>query len=68
MINFNIFNYNNIQNLKAISLFLRFNFSRSTDTGFAEKEYQVMLIVPGGVINTDDFSDGELTASNDVWI
>ena len=34
---------------------------------FAEKECQVMLVEPKGVVNTGDHQ-GELTAENDVWI
>ncbi len=34
---------------------------------FAERECQIMLIEPRGVVNTGDAS-GELTADNDVWI
>ena len=33
----------------------------------AEEECKVMLVEPRGVVNTGD-SEGELTASNDVWI
>ncbi|MCI1593605.1 cupin domain-containing protein [Heyndrickxia oleronia] len=34
---------------------------------FAEKECQVMLVEPKGVVNTGDHQGG-LTAENDVWI
>ena len=33
----------------------------------AETECKIMLVEPRGVVNTGD-SEGELTASNDVWI
>ena len=36
-------------------------------TPHAEEECKVMLVEPRGVVNTGD-SEGELTASNDVWI
>ena len=35
---------------------------------FAEKEAQVLLIEPKGVVNTGDGETGERTATNDVWI
>ena len=34
---------------------------------FAERECQVMIIEPAGVVNTGE-TGGELTAENDVWI
>ena len=34
---------------------------------FAENECKIMLVEPKGVINTGE-SEGEMTASNDVWI
>tara|TARA_B110000116_G_scaffold168920_1_gene145994 strand:+ start:67 stop:426 length:360 start_codon:yes stop_codon:yes gene_type:complete len=34
---------------------------------FAENECKVLLIEPRGVVNTGN-TEGELTASNDVWI
>ena len=34
---------------------------------YAEKECKVMIIEPRGVVNTGD-AEGDLTASNDVWI
>jgi mannose-6-phosphate isomerase-like protein (cupin superfamily) len=34
---------------------------------FAENECKVLLVEPRGVVNTGD-TEGELTASNDVWI
>ena len=34
---------------------------------YAENECKVMLVEPRGVVNTGN-SEGELTASNDVWI
>jgi len=34
---------------------------------FAKEECKIMLIEPRGVVNTGDV-EGELTASNDVWI
>ena len=34
---------------------------------YAENECKVMLVEPRGVVNTGD-EEGELTASNDVWI
>ena len=34
---------------------------------YAEEECKVMLVEPRGVVNTGD-SEGELTASNDVWV
>ena len=34
---------------------------------YAEEECKVMLVEPRGVVNTGD-AEGELTASNDVWI
>ena len=34
---------------------------------FADKECQVLLVEPKGVINTGE-TGGELTADNDVWI
>ena len=34
---------------------------------FAEDECKVLLVEPRGVVNTGD-TEGELTASNDVWI
>jgi mannose-6-phosphate isomerase-like protein (cupin superfamily) len=33
----------------------------------AEKECQIMLVEPRGVINTGE-ADSDLTAENDVWI
>jgi mannose-6-phosphate isomerase-like protein (cupin superfamily) len=33
----------------------------------AENECKIMLVEPRGVVNTGD-TEGELTASNDVWI
>jgi len=35
---------------------------------YAEKEVEVMLIEPKGVLNTGDGAINERTASNDVWI
>lgn len=35
---------------------------------FAEKEVEVLLIEPRGVLNTGDCEAGERTATNDVWI
>lgn len=35
---------------------------------YAEKEAQVLLIEPKGVVNTGDGASGELTATNDIWI
>jgi mannose-6-phosphate isomerase-like protein (cupin superfamily) len=34
---------------------------------FAERECQVMIIEPAGVVNTGE-TGGDLTAENDVWI
>lgn len=34
---------------------------------YAEQECKVMIIEPRGVVNTGD-TEGDLTASNDVWI
>jgi len=34
---------------------------------FAEKECQIMLVEPRGVVNTGD-TNSEMTAENDVWI
>ena len=34
---------------------------------YAEKECKVMIIEPRGIVNTGN-TDGDLTASNDVWI
>jgi len=34
---------------------------------WAENECKIMIIEPRGVVNTGD-SEGDLTASNDVWI
>ena len=34
---------------------------------YAEKECKVMIVEPRGVVNTGN-TEGELTASNDVWI
>jgi len=34
---------------------------------YAEEECKVMLVEPRGVVNTGD-AEGDLTASNDVWI
>ena len=34
---------------------------------YAEKECKIMIIEPRGVVNTGDI-EGDLTASNDVWI
>jgi len=34
---------------------------------FAENECKVLLVEPRGVVNTG-YTEGELTASNDVWI
>lgn len=34
---------------------------------FAEKECQILVIEPKGVVNTGE-NNGELTAENDVWI
>ena len=34
---------------------------------YAEEECKVMIIEPRGVVNTGDI-EGDLTASNDVWI
>ena len=34
---------------------------------YAEEECKVMLVEPRGVVNTGD-AEGELTASDDVWI
>ena len=34
---------------------------------YAEEECKVMIIEPRGVVNTGD-TEGDLTASNDVWI
>jgi hypothetical protein len=33
----------------------------------AEKECQIMLVEPRGVVNTGE-ADSDLTAENDVWI
>jgi len=35
---------------------------------YAEKEVQLMLIEPRGVVNTGDGESSEITAENDVWI
>lgn len=35
---------------------------------YAEKEVEVMLIEPKGVLNTGDGETSERTATNDVWI
>ncbi len=35
---------------------------------YAEKEVEVLLIEPKGVLNTGDGEVGERTATNDVWI
>lgn len=35
---------------------------------YAEKEVEVMLIEPRGVLNTGDGETSERTATNDVWI
>lgn len=35
---------------------------------YAEKEVQLMLIEPRGVVNTGDEKASEITAENDVWI
>jgi len=35
---------------------------------YAEKEVEVMLIEPKGVLNTGDGETNERTATNDVWI
>ncbi|MEX1221669.1 MAG: cupin domain-containing protein [Idiomarina sp.] len=35
---------------------------------YAEKEAEVLLIEPKGVVNTGDGQTDERTASNDVWI
>ena len=34
----------------------------------AEHETQILLIEPGGVVNTGEGGESELTAENDVWI
>ncbi len=34
---------------------------------YAEKECKIMIIEPRGVVNTGN-TEGDLTASNDVWI
>ena len=34
---------------------------------YADSECKVMLVEPGGVVNTGD-ADSDLTADNDVWI
>ena len=34
---------------------------------YAEKECEVMVVEPKGVVNTGD-SNGKLTAENDIWI
>ena len=34
---------------------------------YAEEECKIMIIEPRGVVNTGDI-EGDLTASNDVWI
>ena len=34
---------------------------------YAEKECKVMIVEPRGVVNTGN-TEGELTASNDVWV
>ena len=34
---------------------------------YAEEECKVMIVEPRGVVNTGN-TDGDLTASNDVWI
>ena len=34
---------------------------------YAEEECKVMLVEPRGVVNTGD-AEGDLTASNDVWV
>ncbi|MBF0376253.1 MAG: cupin domain-containing protein [Desulfamplus sp.] len=35
---------------------------------YAEKEVELMLIEPKGVLNTGDSEESERTATNDVWI
>jgi mannose-6-phosphate isomerase-like protein (cupin superfamily) len=35
---------------------------------YAEKEVEMILIEPRGVVNTGDMAVNELTAANDVWI
>jgi mannose-6-phosphate isomerase-like protein (cupin superfamily) len=35
---------------------------------YAEKEVEVLLIEPKGVLNTGDGEVSERTATNDVWI
>ena len=35
---------------------------------YAEKEVQLMLIEPRGVVNTGDGAVSEITAENDIWI
>lgn len=35
---------------------------------YAEKEVQLMLIEPRGVVNTGDSETSEITAENDIWI
>jgi mannose-6-phosphate isomerase-like protein (cupin superfamily) len=34
---------------------------------YAEEECKVMLVEPRGVVNTGE-AEGDLTASNDVWV
>jgi mannose-6-phosphate isomerase-like protein (cupin superfamily) len=34
----------------------------------AEKEAQILLIEPAGLVNTGDAEDSALTAPNDIWI
>ena len=34
---------------------------------YADEECQILLVEPKGVVNTGE-AEGELTASNDVWI
>ncbi len=34
---------------------------------FADKECQVLLVEPRGVVNTGN-TDGELTSENDIWV
>ena len=35
---------------------------------YADEEVKILLIEPGGVLNTGDEEVGERTATNDIWI
>ena len=35
---------------------------------YAEKECQIMLVEPKGVVNTGDEKTSDLTVANDIWI